>query len=216
MTQFSNRVLAALERIYRFTGGQRGTSDVDLKSPVQRVHDVAGIAAYEAGILINVFDVLVIAGASGSGEAIIDIDDIANLATPVLAQRGVDFSEVECWLITAGVQISAATIGHFATGNMFVTLGTLGGQATQSHLLCVFDSAAPPVFTTGGDGFPNMDDVGFSGEGFRPMRLFGRAGERGATTKPSVRGRFTSGIGGGLTVTLLAHLWVGPTYPPFL
>lgn len=41
MTSFTARPLGVLDRIYRFVGGLRGNSDLDLLSPIQLVHDVA-------------------------------------------------------------------------------------------------------------------------------------------------------------------------------
>jgi len=41
MTRYRNKPLAVLDRIYNFIGGLRATSDMDLVSPIVRVHDLS-------------------------------------------------------------------------------------------------------------------------------------------------------------------------------
>ncbi len=49
MTRFRNKPLQALDGIYRFIGGQRGSGEVDLDSPVAVVHDVSSQSMVGAG-----------------------------------------------------------------------------------------------------------------------------------------------------------------------
>lgn len=92
MAKFLNRALQGLETIYRFTGGLRSASEVDLTSPIVVTHDVSSSAGKASSVyVVNPFLVTT----SGTGTEAFSTRDRADIAAIVQPEAalvtGMDF-----------------------------------------------------------------------------------------------------------------------------
>lgn len=114
MAKFAQRPLALLERVYRFVGGQRGSSAVDLASPIVRVHDVSRMAELSAatnrGSAVGFFAVRISHTHTGvsTTRTAWNPYELNALASAQWSPNPVDPSQEWVWLMAAGIGINDA------------------------------------------------------------------------------------------------------------
>jgi hypothetical protein len=159
---FKNRPLAALDAIYRFPGGLRAVSQVDLASPIQLVHDVSDEASRTQVVpssWATAWDTV-----AGSTTVYASRTVAEQLAADELALRraGLTPETAELWVLGFGAEVDTGA-ANFETARF--------GVRSLSALPVVIASAANTAGKmTATSGNPILFDE-FQAQGRLPMKL---------------------------------------------
>lgn len=142
--KFTNRVLSVIDRIYSIVGPISRVDAIDVSPPVL-VHDVSREAELAGGVYGTAGVNFVTAGAGADTYASKTRAAFlaeSQVAVP-LAERGLDPSEVDVWVMGCHVLLEEADVGNLGEVQLGVNLGAIGGSNWLNGIFNTIDSAMP-------------------------------------------------------------------------
>lgn len=127
MAKFNASPLGALDRIYKFVGGFRGLSEVDIETPITRVHDLSRLSdigsgpTQENGFLF--IDALCTHTGAEQIENSVNAFDYLETIYPSLDRR-----DTRLWVLDSGCYLSS---GNFSKVSLSASVPTSFPGATQ-------------------------------------------------------------------------------------
>lgn len=171
MTRFTSRRLAILENLFDFIGGQRGSQEVDLVSPVVRVVDVSRQAELAATLIIELSHSLTTGGAGAAAFTTVDVDDFFTGTLggiqDTLEALGRKLENTDVWLHQVGMFNSGTDFGGAAMGYIFP-------NALQRRLIQTSPGAS--TYNLLAHGNATNADLELTAAGLRPI-VFNTAAE---------------------------------------
>lgn len=154
MAKFGRRVLGFLEGTYRFVGGQRSSSSVDIGAPVTVVHDVSRGSEQGTVLYFSHGVTVVTGGTGGAGDSTVDVAEILDAIGASLQEFQLS-DPLEVWLCGFRVHItsvSAADLQRVTAAHIYPNRDRLvaTGGAARSTIGRGDDATANDATTTGG------------------------------------------------------------------